>query len=120
MKKYLALALLIFAAPTIASTKFPAGDWVSMDGDDELSISADGEYEVRYQWDDEPHPRTSRGQALLDHTCNTGTGREGNLWVVTDWGKGVCYKSSVTGGKLVIQEWDSTKLGGIWIKANSR
>ena len=118
MKKYLALALLIFAAPTIASTKFPAGDYVSMDGNKELSISADGEYEVRYQWKDDS--RTSKGQALLDHTCTTGTGREGNLWVVTSWGDGVCYKSSVTGGKLVIQEWDSTKLGGIWIKANSR
>jgi len=119
MKKYLALALLIFAAPTIAATYFPTGDWVSMDGNKELSIHADGEYEVRYQWNE--YTRTSRGQALSGYGCTHGKEkREGNLWVVTQGGNGVCYRSTLTGGKLVIQDWESTKLGGIWVKANSR
>ena len=107
MKKYLARALLIFAAPTIAATYFPTGDWVSMDGNKELSIHADGEYEVRKAWKSgtQSGTHTSNGQALSGYGCTHGKEkREGNLWVITDSGRGVCYRSTLTGGKLV-ENW---------------
>ena len=118
MKKYLALALLIVATPTIAST-FPTGNWVSMDGEEKLSIYADGEYEVRYPRGGKTY--TSKGQALLDYGCTWGETKKGNLWVIGESGSGICYNTTVTGGKLVIQKFgEYGMLGGIWVKAHSR
>ena len=116
MKKYLALALLIFAAPTIASTKFPAGDYVSMDGKQKLSINADGEYELRFPWGRET--LTKRGLAILSHGC-TYHGNKGNLWVINENGGETCYVTRMAGERLVIQAFTAAEIDGIWVKANS-
>ena len=113
IKQALRTMLALFSCLAVsahADDKFPAGTYTS--DDKTLVVSPAGDYEI--SWDVEGEPQSRSGFALLDKACEYG-GKEGNLWVISQYGTGYCFQSYVRGNRLIIQQFEGHMLGGIWI-----
>ena len=111
--RVIGLMALLFAGNAIAEGEVPQGEYQTIDGKLEMTITADGSYDMRFEERERTYIRL--GMAFVGSGCTHGD-KEGNLWTVDSKGEGWCYRTTVNNGKLVIQEFDSAApLGGIWV-----
>ena len=110
------LSVLAFASGTEAGAVLPAGTYDQ--GRNTMEVKLDGDYRITYR--EGVVTRVLTGGFALEEgyeVCSSGD-KTGNLWTVSNSGTGNCYRASVRGKRLIIDNLGnpSKALGGVWKK----